>query len=148
MSPASGPFHVRECHKQKHWNGVQSGCSPTSMTRFLPLSLRTGLLALITLALLTVPFAHRAGAAPVTPQMAQFLAMGGNLADICGETGGHINAGCESCQIVGAMLLPAPAQTPRNVSFHKINLNGLQPQNTADLAVRYGHPPVRGPPRS
>lgn len=118
------------------------------MTRFLPHSLKTGLLALITLALLTVPFAHRAGAAPVTPQMAQFLAMGGNLTDICGETGGHINAGCESCRIVGEMLLSPQALTPQEVSFHKINLNGLHAQSSADLTFHYDHPPVRGPPRS
>ena len=118
------------------------------MMRHLPLAVRTCLLALVTLALLTVPFAHRAGAAPVTPQMTQFLSMGGNIADICGETGGHVNAGCESCRIVGAMLLPPHTQPARTVSFQTIFLNGLTAQSSADLVVHYAQPPVRGPPRS
>lgn len=106
------------------------------------------MLALIALALLSVPFAHRAGAAPVTPQMAQFISTGGNLADICGETGGHMNGGCESCQIVGAALLSSPVQTSQAISFQELVLAGRHAQISPDLSVYYVHPPVRGPPRS
>ncbi len=116
------------------------------MTRALTLTVRTCVLALVTLALLTVPFAHRAGAAPVTPQMTQFLSIGGNLADICGETGGHINAGCESCRIVGAMLIPPHVQPVQAVLFKTVFLSGLHAQVSADLAVQYAQPSVRGPP--
>ena len=106
------------------------------------------MLALVTLALVSVPFAHRAGAAPVTSQMTQFLAMGGNISDICGETGGHVSGGCESCRIVGAMLLPTPAQTSQAVSFQTILLDGANELAHPNCAVHYAHPPVRGPPRN
>lgn len=117
------------------------------MTRTLPSYLQTCLLALVTLALLTVPFAHRAGAAPVTPQMTQFLAMGGNLADICGESSGHINAGCESCRIMGTMVLPPHAQMAKPVSFPTLFLGELNARSDAHLEFYYTHPPVRGPPQ-
>lgn len=118
------------------------------MMRALPIYMQTCLLAVVTLALLTVPFAHSAGAAPVTPQMTQFLAMGGNITDICGETGGHINAGCESCRTVGEMLFSSHAQTAQAVSYETILLGGLTPQSNVNLVVQYTQPPVRGPPHS
>ncbi len=148
MHPASGFFHAQEYRSRIRWHGARSGCTLRSMITKLPTSLRACVLAFLTLALLSVPFAHRAGAAPITAQMTQFISMGGNLADICGETGDHINGGCESCQIVGAMLLSSPEQPSQAVSFQELVLTGRHAQIRADLSVQYAHPPVRGPPRS
>lgn len=116
------------------------------MIRALHTLLRSSVLTLLTIALLSVPFAHRVGAAPVNADMAQFLSSGGLYADICGETGEHPAGGCESCRIVNAMMLahPATIELVQNVpqaapKLHHLHDLTLQrsPQHT---------PPVRAPP--
>ncbi|UWR26995.1 hypothetical protein K3757_03395 [Sulfitobacter sp. S223] len=106
-----------------------------------------GLLALMVLALLSVPFVHRAGAAPVTPEMSRFVAMGGNLSDICGENGGHRAGGCESCMIVGSMMLTSPV-LPQHPVFASSYLDTDQARAVALLpAAPRTNPPVRAPPQ-
>lgn len=82
------------------------------MNRSIAHHIRIATLCLITLALLSLPFAHRTQAAPTTPELASFLAMGGTLADICGDAGEMTPLGCEACRIVGATLLPSRVQAP------------------------------------
>ncbi len=104
-------------------------------------------LALITLALFSVPFAHRAGAAPITPQLTDVLAMGGTLSDICGERGLHAAGGCEACRIVQAMALP---DTPWSVMVER-RARALDPgpggTDAAPAPFAQIKPPVRAPPR-
>lgn len=110
------------------------------------LFLRHGLLAALMLALLSVPFAHRVGAAPVSPQMAQFIAAGGTLADICGMDGYVPSTGCEACKLAATLQLPAPvrlwqpdltASAPRNIAVF------AAPRDSRSAAIP---PPVRAPP--
>ncbi|MEQ6201787.1 hypothetical protein ABMC88_01915 [Sulfitobacter sp. HNIBRBA2951] len=70
--------------------------------------MRNLLLSLSAIALLSLPFAHRTGAAPVSEELAQFLSLGGELSDLCGDSPLHPSGGCESCRIVEAANLPAP----------------------------------------
>lgn len=105
-------------------------------------------MALMTLALLSLPFAHRAGAAPITPELTQFLAMGGNLSDICGDANGHSVGGCETCAIVAAMMVPPAVQVlrPRFV-FASLD-HGLGKPKPLALMILRNRPPVRAPPVS
>lgn len=106
-----------------------------------------GLMALVLLALLSVPFAHRAGAAPATPDLRLFIAMGGSLSDICGESGRHAAGGCESCVVVGVALLPKP-DLPLDPTFAFRTRLADPPLHTATLQKRpYDTPCVRAPPR-
>jgi hypothetical protein len=107
---------------------------------------RSSVLTLLAIALLSVPFAHRVGAAPVTNDMALFLSSGGLYADICGETGEHLSGGCESCRIVSAMMLAEPtvtelAQCLPYVAPKLIHLHDLTVQQSPERT-----PPARAPP--
>lgn len=118
------------------------------MSNFLHTKILRAVLALVTLALLSLPFAHRAGSAPLSPEMAQFLAMGGTLSDICGETFGHINGGCESCTIVAAMLVPPAVQLLRpTLTPSLLDIHFDEPITVRLPASRTPHP-VRAPPFS
>ena len=58
-------------------------------------------------------FAHRMPAVEDTA-MARFVMAGGDLADICNDSGDakkHV-AGCDACRIVGGTLMPAPVLCP------------------------------------
>lgn len=116
------------------------------MNRALHIQIQHALLALVTLALLSVPFAHRAGAAPVTPEITQYLSLGGSLSDICGDTDLHIAGGCESCRIVGSMLLPPAAYN----SGGELTYTAIRPANNKASATatppHFVSPPVRAPP--
>ncbi|KIN73810.1 hypothetical protein Z949_3002 [Sulfitobacter guttiformis KCTC 32187] len=116
------------------------------MMRINHIGTRHVLLAFLTLALLSLPFAHRAGAAPMTSQMTQFLAMGGEPSDLCGDRDIHLAGGCESCRIVGEMLLPLPTQSkmpsspPVRMFVHQCS------QPVLSQPKPYISPPVRAPP--
>jgi len=116
------------------------------MSTVLHINLRHAILALVTLALLSLPFAHRVGAAPISPQMSQYLALGGVLSDICGDADTHPSGGCESCRIVGSMLLsPAAYSQPAALACVTSRL----PTHSATAAIwpmSYAFPPVRAPP--
>ena len=108
--------------------------------------LRSSVLTLLTIALLSVPFAHRVGAAPVSNDMALFLSAGGLYADICGETGEHPSGGCESCRIVSAMMLAEPTVTELgqylpHVASKLLHLHDLTVQQSPEHT-----PPARAPP--
>ena len=106
------------------------------------------ILALITLALLSLPFAHRVGAAPVTAEMAQFLALGGNLTDICGDTQGHSAGGCESCNIVASMLMPPAVHAQHPMFVPTLLTNDFGKANTTPVHATRNTHPVRAPPLS
>ncbi len=115
--------------------------------RMCPHILRASLLALIMLAMTSLPFVHRAGAEPQSAEYATFLAMGGTFDDICGDRGGHTAAsGCEACRIVAAtLLLPPvsilrPALVARTVRFAAVARPFPVPN------PRQGPPPARAPP--
>ncbi|MEH6645809.1 hypothetical protein [Sulfitobacter sp.] len=116
------------------------------MKQFAHILSRLSLLALMVLALVALPFVHRAGAAPVTPEMSRFIAMGGNLSDICGESGGHSAGGCESCTVVGSALL-STLMLPQRPAFNltMLSVNPVRAQ-TALPATPHTNPPVRAPP--
>lgn len=106
------------------------------------------MLAALLLALLALPFVHRAGAQPVSPEISQFISMGGNLADICGEHGEHKVGGCESCNIIGAITLPPHGQVLHPVFVSASVPLDISGQTTAYLPAFHTTPPVRGPPRA
>jgi hypothetical protein len=105
------------------------------------------ILAFVTLALLSVPFAHRVGAAPVTAEMARFMSVGAQISDICGDEGGHIAGGCESCRIVDAVLVPDVARTLRPHAEPSLVRDGIFDQRLASGGTPHILPPVRAPPR-
>lgn len=70
------------------------------MIATLQILLRNLMLIALSLALLTLPFAHRAGAEPVSGEMAEYLALGGSVSELCGDSVLHPSGGCESCRIV------------------------------------------------
>lgn len=115
------------------------------MSAHLHITLSRTVLMLATLALLSLPFAHRAGAAPLTPQMAQFLAMGGSIADICGDAAGFATGGCESCRISDEAGLPIIAQVAAHIYGHRTILR--VPNSAATFVPTHdASPPVRAPP--
>jgi hypothetical protein len=118
------------------------------MRRLFHILLGQSLLIAAISALLALPFVHRAGSAPVSPQISRFIAMGGNLADICGQGGGHRTGGGDCCTIVSAVVLtqyiplvrPALALMPLD-----LDRSGAE---VALLAVSYSTPPARAPPQA
>jgi len=124
----------------------QGGVIPLNMINAIPIRLQRALLALIAIALLSLPFAHRVGASPVTPEITLYLALGGNLSDICGDTDLHVASGCESCRIVSAMLLPDAAYSAQcliTLSHAYIAHNAVP---SIIKPTRFASPPVRAPP--
>lgn len=54
-------------------------------------------------------FAHGGARAPISPDLAAYVAAGGLLADICGGSGEQDSATgqkCEACRLIGAALVP------------------------------------------
>lgn len=104
------------------------------------------LVGMLLVALLSLPFAHRAGAGPVTPAMADYLALGGTWADLCGETGMPAAGGCESCLIAATMFLPGAAENPAQAltaqRLHDLRRTALLVPASAPFAL----PPARAPP--
>lgn len=110
-------------------------------------SLRLVACLAIALSLAALPFGHRATASEITPQMADFLAMGGTFDDLCGDDTFHGGGGvCEACRIVDALHLP---DAPRIAG---LTSGTIEPAATAvapkllwatSLAIR---PPARAPP--
>lgn len=115
--------------------------------RTIPLHiLRHALIALLALTLLSLPFAHRVGASPVSAEMTQYLASGGTLTELCGTDAMHLAGGCESCRIVNATMLP-PASAAWQPAAQSMALR-IQPlsQHTHDGAPAVARPPARAPP--
>lgn len=106
------------------------------------------IVAALTLALLSLPFAHRTSASAVTPEMSEFLAMGGTLKDICGDIEGMLDGGCESCRVIAGTDL-APHLAVAHPAFVAKQVRRVQDTfaNTRDPADGL-FPPVRAPPRA
>jgi hypothetical protein len=117
------------------------------MTKFGLSPLRHILLGLLMLAMTSLPFAHRAGAAPVDVQIAQFIAAGGALSDICGDMGTHIAGGCESCRITPPLLVPAAAHILRPLLRPTLLKADYGIRRPAPLLYTQITPPVRAPPK-
>ncbi|KEJ88883.1 hypothetical protein [Sulfitobacter donghicola] len=105
-------------------------------------------LALITLALLSVPFAHKVTAAPISAEMAQFLAIGGQLSDLCGDPQGQASSTCASCTIAATMLSPKAIKVLRPSLAPALSNKALM-----HIALLQGHAirnphPARAPPKS
>lgn len=107
--------------------------------------LRQIMLGLVTLALMTLPFAHRTGAAPLTAEMTDYLAMGGTVAELCGDTGTAPAGGCESCRISDALMLATPAPAWRAAQISAALRTPLSRQRTAKRQTAVS-PPARAPP--
>lgn len=118
------------------------------MIRLLHIALGYGLFAAITAVMMALPFVHRAGAEPVSPEINRYLAMGGDLLDICGESSSHKAGGCESCTIAATLLMPT-CGGPARPAFA---LTSLAPEDTGSVpaprAAQQSTPPVRAPPRA
>lgn len=118
------------------------------MIRFLGTLLKHSILAALVMAMLALPFVHRAGAEPVSHEIRQYIALGGYLADICGDSDGHMSGGCESCNIVATMMLSAygylalPASIPKPLEADASG--GPSPHRPP----AHNTPPVRAPPRA
>lgn len=116
------------------------------MKSFLHIALRHTVLAALMIALLALPFVHRAGAEPVSSEISQFISMGGKLADICGERSDHKASGCESCAICAVVVVSAhsghmrPAFAPNPLDI----AHATHP--AARLTALHFTPPVRAPP--
>jgi len=76
----------------------------------------------LTVALISVGFAHRSAQAEPSPELADFLAMGGSLADRCGLPTGEGPSPlfeCEACRIADN-LTPLPGcEWPASVELQK-----------------------------
>jgi hypothetical protein len=78
--------------------------------------------------------------------MAQFAAMGGTAADLCGDKGAHSTGGCESCRIAAPMLVPGALHLLRPLMAPTaLHTDWCVPAHTP-AAMAYATPPVRGPP--
>ncbi|MEP2920697.1 hypothetical protein [Sulfitobacter sp.] len=115
------------------------------MSALIQISLYRFLLGLVSVALLSLPFAHRTGAQPLTPEMAEYLAMGGTVAELCGETGTAPAGGCESCRIGDTMLLVPPVVEWRAAQVSAV-LRVAQDRPSAPKRRRSQSPPARAPP--
>lgn len=63
----------------------------------------------LAIALTSVGFAHRAATAAITPELAAYIAAGGQLSDICGTPDGEnlpASSDCEACRITDNIVQP------------------------------------------
>lgn len=109
---------------------------------------RLAVTLLMSLALASLPFAHRANSAADEAALAGFVLAGGTLADICGGSADHVGTvtSCEACRVTAAMLLP-PLEGKLDItaSPRPVALLAVVPWRIHTHSVRF-RPPVRGPP--
>ncbi len=62
----------------------------------------------LAVAVIASAFAHSHVKAPLAPELAEYVAMGGSLEDICGHAGEGNATGqkCEACRLLGAAIVP------------------------------------------
>ncbi len=66
----------------------------------------------VMIALALSGFAHQGAGATTAPGYAAYVAAGGSIADLCGDTSGSpksIGAKCEACRLIGAAIVPCAA---------------------------------------
>ena len=64
-------------------------------------------------ALVVSGFAHNGARSAMSPELAEYVAAGGSLIDLCGSTGeqdGTLGQRCEACRLIEAALLPRNCQ--------------------------------------
>ncbi|UWR23047.1 hypothetical protein [Sulfitobacter sp. S190] len=99
------------------------------------------------LAITAVPFGHRAGANTPDPALAAFVALGGDLSDICGDTGStHGYADCFACRIAQEC-----AEPPARLAHSPVVFDGsARTSSPATPFFLYRNdevmPPARAPP--
>lgn len=110
------------------------------------------LVAVLTVALTAVSFAHRDMTLP-DADYAAYLAAGGSVEDICAD--GHAPdrhdvgaTACEACRLVAAMTLPDAARAPEIRPRPARSL--ARPAEAQTRAARLAHalPQTRAPPRA
>ncbi|MDW3225212.1 MAG: hypothetical protein R8G34_20360 [Paracoccaceae bacterium] len=106
------------------------------------------ILVIAALALSATSFAHRFSAEPSSPELVNYLNMGGTLDEICGDIdpAHHLNSACDACLVANSAFLPAAhAATPVSLSCNKRTyLPDTQHQWTATHADHKYRP--RAPP--
>jgi hypothetical protein len=85
---------------------------------------------------------------PLDPQIAQFIAAGGALSDICGDMSGHTGGTCESCRMVAPVLVPEATQILRPLLVPTLLRRDTQVRPPALLHHAQITPPVRAPPKT
>lgn len=110
---------------------------------------RLCVVAVLFAALASTGFAHRLTAAERDPSMIAYLQVGGTLDALCGgldrSAQGALKS-CEACRLVGAAILPGPAQVGMPISLQLPRT--LHPVNRSlpgNHRIALSHP-VRAPP--
>ena len=116
------------------------------MTAALQILMRNLMLGALAIALLSLPFAHRAGAEPVSSEMSDYLAVGGSIAELCGESVLHPSGGCESCRIVETASLAPPLHIWARTLEPSSQATTLVATQTIPTATYFNRPPARAPP--
>ncbi len=78
------------------------------MIPFAPIRARLLITLLLAVALVGAGFAHKTRANDLSPELADYLAAGGALADICGALDGQdlpMSQDCEACRLVDTVSL-------------------------------------------
>ena len=105
------------------------------------------LAGLLGLALMLVPFGHRAAAGHDDPALQAYVALGGSLSDLCGsDRSQHADRGCEACRLSASLALP-----PVPAGAVAVDARPLAVLSRASAAIPRGErhppaPPVRAPP--
>ncbi len=78
----------------------------------------------LAVAVIASTFAHTHVKVPLTPELAEYVAMGGSLEDLCGGSGEQDNAAgqkCEACRLLGAAVVPRTGHDVPNEVLLSIN---------------------------
>lgn len=111
--------------------------------RFRPITfVRYFTVCAILIALTAVGFAHRLDRGAASPELAAYVAAGGDLADLCGTDGqgGKLGSSCDACRIVDATVI-------LRTTCGTTTAHTLRTQNFAFVATevhrRHPHDPAR-----
>lgn len=119
------------------------------MKRFMShFALRLGLVAILSLGLATLGFAHRT-ANHADSDLAAFLDAGGTLADLCQDaTPGplQVETGCDACRLIAAAHAPGPVLVPANSGFADLVQHGCHGDLRAEQTAYDPSRAVRAPP--
>lgn len=110
------------------------------------------LVALLTVALGAVSFAHRGMSLP-DPGFSAYLVAGGSADDLCGDHGApdeHDSAAktCEACRLIAAIALPEMARAPAPRLRPARDLAPVPQPQHPPARIAHAAPPTRAPPRA
>lgn len=94
-------------------------------------------------------FAHRVIAQDVDESLLSYLAAGGILAELCGESekGTHgLGQSCDACRLVDSVLLPKSTQGLAGSLGGQLATCHISPTQTHVSVVQNAEHPVRAPP--